>query len=243
MTTMYDPDPHSLKTGPIAAFCFVVGSAAFGPANFPGYWWLYFCLSALMLCYTVYLIYFCERFTTFTLSMLSSFVFSFGFAAAGLAHVALLHDAGASNFTATAVNVSLFLLMIVIYAGVYFFPSKPFPFSIIENRVSRASVKSSGVGAGFIAGAGTLVSAFLINAVSSLTSSGVAVLGVFFSCVALIVYERRAIGGLRSLRLQERKLSTSYTFMQIDEIRQARSRWWLGRVLKWVTSWHKSPKT
>ncbi|MCI3947918.1 hypothetical protein K0038_05031 [Pseudomonas syringae] len=85
MTTMYDPDPATLKTGAITAFFFVIVSAAFGPANFPGYWWLYCCLTVLIFIHTLYLIYRCESFTTFTLSLLSSFVFSFGFAAAGLA--------------------------------------------------------------------------------------------------------------------------------------------------------------
>ncbi|RMM48648.1 hypothetical protein ALQ78_05496 [Pseudomonas syringae pv. aptata] len=31
-----------------------------------------------------------------------------------------------------------------------------------------------------------------------------------------------------------------YTFMQIDEIREARSRWWLSRFFKWFSSRHKS---
>ncbi|AHG43338.1 hypothetical protein N018_25130 [Pseudomonas syringae CC1557] len=67
-----------------------------------------------------------------------------------------------------------------------------------------------------------------------MTSSAVAVLGMFFICVALMVYERHAIRGLRSLRIKEKTLPVPYTFMQIDEIREARSRWWLGKLFKWV---------
>ncbi|EPN30071.1 hypothetical protein A244_39228 [Pseudomonas syringae pv. actinidiae ICMP 18807] len=33
---------------------------------------------------------------------------------------------------------------------------------------------------------------------------------------------------------------TPYTFMQIDEIREARNRWWLSRLFKWLASWGKS---
>ncbi|WP_154219976.1 hypothetical protein [Pseudomonas syringae] len=231
---MYDPDPPTLKKGTITAFFFVIASAAFGPANFPGYWWLYGCFSVLMFFYTLYLIYRCERFTTFTLSLLSSFVFSFGFAAAGLAHVVLLEDLAASVSEAVAVNVGLIVAMLAIYAGIYFSPSTVFPFCITGNRVSRMLLKSAGLSAGFISCVGTLVSAAFIGAVSELTSSAVAVLGMFFICVALMVYERHAIRGLRSLRIKEKTLPVPYTFMQIDEIREARSRWWLGKLFKWV---------
>jgi hypothetical protein len=35
-------------------------------------------------------------------------------------------------------------------------------------------------------------------------------------------------------------MPTPYTFMQIDEIREARSRWWLGRLFKWMGSLRQS---
>ncbi|KPB52450.1 Uncharacterized protein AC511_0758 [Pseudomonas coronafaciens pv. oryzae] len=31
-------------------------------------------------------------------------------------------------------------------------------------------------------------------------------------------------------------MPAAYTFMQIDEIREARGRWWLGRLFKWLAS-------
>ncbi|MDU8432922.1 MULTISPECIES: hypothetical protein [Pseudomonas syringae group] len=240
---MYDPDPATLKKGAITAFFFVMGSAAFGPANFPDYWWLYGCFTVLIFIHTLYLIYRCESFTTFTLSILSSFVFSFGFAAAGLAHVVLLKDMGASGAEATAVNAGLIVAMLAIYASIYFSASKFFPFCMTGNRVSRTWVQSTGLSAGLIAGVGTLASAAFVDSVSELTSSAVAVMGTFFICVALLVYERHAIRGLRTLRSQEKSMPTPYTFMQIDEIRAARNRWWLGRLFKWLASWRESPGT
>ncbi|WP_245399386.1 hypothetical protein [Pseudomonas syringae] len=88
-----------------------------------------------------------------------------------------------------------------------------------------------------------LASSVFVGSVSELTSSAVAVLGAFFICVGLLVHERHAIRGLRTLRIKQKTLPAPYTFMQIDEIREARSCWWLGRLFKWVASWRTSSST
>lgn len=128
MNTMYDPDPRTIKQGPILTFLFVVGAGAFGPANFPEYTRLYFGFVILIFLYTLYVIYWCESFTSFTLGIFSSLVFSFGVAAAGLAHVALVIDLHASRTEAAVANIGLLALMALIYAFVYFSPRKHFPF-------------------------------------------------------------------------------------------------------------------
>ena len=239
MNTMYDPDPRTIKRGPLLTFLFVVGAGAFGPANFPECTWLYFGFVALFFLYTLYMIYWCESFTSFTLGMFSSFVFSFGVAAAGLAHVALVVDLHASRSQAAVANIGLVALMGLIYAFVYFSPRKSFLFRTDGNKVSRVAMGGSDYSPGLIAGVGTVVSALLINSVSSLTSSAVAVLGVFFGCVALMLYERDAISGLRTLRSREKSMAAPFTFKRIDEIREARSRWWISRLFKWVSSRHQ----
>ena len=53
---------------------------------------------------------------------------------------------------------------------------------------------------------------------------------------------RHSVRGLRSLRIKQKTMPVPYTFMQIDEIREARSRWWLSRLFKWVASWRKAPE-
>jgi hypothetical protein len=241
MNTMYDPDSRTIKRGPLLTFLFVVGAGAFGPANFPECIWLYFGFAILMFLYTLYVIYCCESFTSFTLGMFSSFVFSFGVAAAGLAHVTLVIDVRASRSEAAVANIGLIALMALIYAFVYFSPRKHFPFQIEGNKVSRVATRRRDYSPGLIAGIGTVASALLISSVSSLTSSAVAVLGVFFGCVALMLYERDAIRGLRTLRIQEKTSSVLFTFKQIEEIREARNRWWISRLFKWVSSRRKSP--
>lgn len=237
MRTMYDPDPRTIKGGSLLAFAFVTVSSAFVPANFPGSWWLYCCFVALMFMYTVYMIYLCESFTLFTLSMFSSFVFSFGIAAAGLAHVALIKDLKTSSVEAAAVNIGLIVVMALTYAAVYFSRSKYSPFLIEGDRVSRISTTGrSHSSLGFILSISASALVVFVLSTSSFASTAVTVLGVHFSCVALMLSERDAIRGLRTLRAKEKKRSVSYTFMQIDEIREARNRWWLSRLFNWLAS-------
>ncbi|MCI3947919.1 hypothetical protein K0038_05032 [Pseudomonas syringae] len=154
-----------------------------------------------------------------------------------------LKDVEASGAEAATVNAGLIVAMLAIYAGIYFSASKIFPFCVTGNRVSRTSVKSARLSAGFISGVGMLASSVFVGSVSELTSSAVAVLGAFFICVGLLVHERHAIRGLRTLRIKQKTLPAPYTFMQIDEIREARSCWWLGRLFKWVASWRTSSST
>lgn len=236
MATIYDPDSRLIKSGPIIMFFFVMASSLFGPANFSGVWWLYGCLMALFFLYVVYMIYWCESFTLFALSFLSSFVFSFAFSAAGLAHAVLVNDLSISNFRAAVINAGLLSAVLILYICIYFSPSKPHAFQIIGNKVSRTSMKSSGTSPLIISGAATLVSAIFIGSVSSLTSGVAAVMGLLFACTALMIYERHTISGLRTLRIQEKATSLSYIFMQIEEIRKARSRWLIGRLLKWLVA-------
>ncbi|MGE8338188.1 MAG: hypothetical protein ACN6Q2_23195, partial [Pseudomonas laurylsulfatiphila] len=68
----------------------------------------------------------------------------------------------------------------------------------------------------------------------------VVILGCTGLTVIILFHLRHNIRGLRTLRTQERSMPTPFTFMQIDEIREARSRWWLGRLFKWMGSLRQS---
>ncbi|MBA1241193.1 hypothetical protein [Pseudomonas japonica] len=59
--------------------------------------------------------------------------------------------------------------------------------------------------------------------------------GVMLACALYIIYQgRHFIAGLRDLIKEERSASMRYTFLQIEEIREARSRWWISRFARWV---------
>lgn len=69
MNNMYNPDSVAIKKGPLAVIAFALLSGLLGPINFSGVWWLYGVFSIVLLMLMVYLIYRCERFTAYTLSM------------------------------------------------------------------------------------------------------------------------------------------------------------------------------
>ncbi|MNR25473.1 hypothetical protein D3C85_1426270 [compost metagenome] len=79
-----------------------------------------------------------------------------------------------------------------------------------------------------------------LKSVDALTSEVVIVLVGSLGCLALLINFRHTIRGLRTLRIQERSMPIPYTFMRIDEIREARHRWWLGRFFKWIISLRES---
>ncbi|MEE4693548.1 hypothetical protein V2K52_23555 [Pseudomonas alliivorans] len=87
----------------------------------------------------------------------------------------------------------MFLAVLGVYASVYFTKSKAFPFLISGNKVSPVKVRPINISAGLVAGVGTLVAAAFINATTQLTSGIVAAVGLFFACIALLIYDRDSI--------------------------------------------------
>ena len=64
--------------------------------------------------------------------------------------------------------------------------------------------------------------------------------GLIIVVVTLLFLLRHVLRGLRALKVQEKNMPIPYTFMNIDSIRKARSRWWMSRLFKWVASKVKS---
>ncbi|MNR47069.1 hypothetical protein D3C85_1661250 [compost metagenome] len=91
-----------------------------------------------------------------------------------------------------------------------------------------------------IGGVTTLVASIFLKWAGMLTGALVGMTVMTGGSIFILLYGRHVLGGLRALRIQERSMPVPYTFMQLDEIREARSRWWLGRLFKWIASWRKS---
>jgi hypothetical protein len=91
-----------------------------------------------------------------------------------------------------------------------------------------------------VAGATILAASITINSLGHLTAAMVAMVGLQAFCIAALFHARHIIRGLRALRLQEQSMPTPYTFMQIDQIREARRRWYLGRLFALIASWRAS---
>ncbi|NAT15868.1 hypothetical protein CU666_17870 [Pseudomonas syringae pv. actinidifoliorum] len=85
-----------------------------------------------------------------------------------------------------------------------------------------------------------LAAGIFLTGTGLLTSALVGMTIMTGGSIFVLLYGRHVLRGLRTLRIQQKTMPTPYTFMQIDEIREARSRWWLSRLYKWIASWGKS---
>lgn len=243
MTTIYDPDARTVKQASLVIFLIVVISGVMGPVSFSGGWWVYACFSLVAFLYMIYIRYVCESYTFFASSYFAIFVFCLAFAPACVTYMVVTADLAGSNFEGGLAAFLLLSFLVLVYFFIYLTLTVVFPFEVVGNKVSFTAPDTSSLKAGVIAGLGTLVASIVIHSVTPLTTGIVIILIFVFGCIAMLIHSRHLIRGLRTLRIQEKTMPIPFTFMQIDEIREARSRWWLSRLFKWVASWHKSPDT
>jgi hypothetical protein len=241
MNTIYDPAPDDIKKMPLSMFFSVALFGILGPANFPDYWWLYGIIVTLAFGYTLVMIYLNESYIFFVRGFFSVIIFLLMFSSACFANMLVISDLGGTSHEGLTISSALLLFGFIIYIIIYLGSSKKFPFSISGKKVSHSTVDATGKYAGLIAGIGTLAASGFIKIFSPLTVNAIISVGFFFCYVAMLVHSRHLIRGLRTLHIQQKTMPGPYTFMQIDEIREARSRWWLSRLFKWVASWRKGP--
>ncbi|PBP65670.1 hypothetical protein CCL21_21985 [Pseudomonas syringae] len=217
---------------------------AFGPSELTCFWYVYFLAVTLMLAWTIYLVYLCEKYTTYMTSLISALIGSFTLLACSVAYVSTSNIFGENSLNAFITSLAPAIIILLVY---YVIASKkpsfqPFEYDgqKIQTRFASTSQPSTSYKTGLIAGATTLAAGIFLQAFGVLTGSVVAALVLTGCCVTILFYMRHVIRGLRTLRAKERNMPAAYTFMQIDEIREARSRWWLSRFFKWFSSRHKS---
>lgn len=225
--------------------CFFIFLLAFGPSGFKYFWRVFFLISYSAFVWNLYLVYVCEKFTLYITSVLVSVVGIFCLLASTSAYLVASKFWGKTSVAALLVGgvpIVVACLTYLILAS-----SRPtfHPFEYDGIKVQpcpqKKLRKSSAYSPLLVAGATALVASIFIKAMGGLTGGMVAMLGLTAFSVALLFHVRHIIRGLRTLRTQEKTMPIPYTFMQIDEIREARSHWWLSRLFKWVVSWRKSP--
>ncbi|WP_419710210.1 hypothetical protein [Pseudomonas sp. NFX224] len=233
---MFDPDAYMIKKLPWLVFFAVVFAGGFKIYEFPNYWYLYFLLSFAMLGVTLYLAYRCERYTNFVLVTLCAGLYSFMYLMCSLSYLILRKDIGFDVGPAAMLGVAPVLVVVALFVLIYFTKSSYFPFEINSGRVAVRDFKAKdfGIVGGVLVGVSTLIGSLFIKSVGSFNAGAASIFFGTFICVFLLIRLRHTIRGIRTLRLQERGIPTPYTFMRIDEIREARNRWWMGRLLKWL---------
>ncbi|MFK3766350.1 hypothetical protein [Pseudomonas putida] len=228
----------------LAIFIFFL---AFGPSNLKFFWPAFFIISLAALGWTLHLIYVCEKFTVYILSLVLTTAGVFTLLSCNLAYHAaarLLGDAGIAAFLVGFIPMGITALTYLILVN-----GKPsfYPFEHdgikVGPRPQGKQKPSTTYSPLLVAGATTLAASFFTKTVGVLTSGMVALFGLLACSMIILFYARHIIRGLRTLRNQEKTMPTPYTFMHIDEIRKARSQWWMSRLLKWIASWRASPGT
>ncbi|WP_122455670.1 hypothetical protein [Pseudomonas viridiflava] len=231
---------EAIKTGGWSIFFMIGLFMAFGTFMLGDNWYVYFFLLALLFMWTLYTVYICERFVLYMQSLIILCVVGFTLPACVVAY-GLAKDA---MFEAAIYNVLVGLApaVIVVLSYVWVVNTKPVfqPFEHIDNRVqTRQDVNirpSMNYSTPLIGGLTTLAASLFLKWVGLLTGGFVSMLIMAGASLFIIFFGRHVIRGLRILSVQEKSMPIPYTFMQIDEVREARSRWWLGRTFRWLAS-------
>ncbi|WP_130908505.1 MULTISPECIES: hypothetical protein [unclassified Pseudomonas] len=235
-------DSQNLKKGGWIVFFSAALFGAFGPSNLSYFWWVYLFFIVALLGFVLYVIYSCERFVLYLSSLFLLVVGIFTYLACTVAYLSASRVLGGNSLLAALVGLSPALTVFLTVATILYGETVFFPFECKGNRVAARgkgqSNKSHSVG--LVVGAAVLTSGIFFKSVDAQTSNVLAVVICTGCSIAISILSRHSIRGLRTLHIQERNMPAPYTFMEIDEIREARRRWWLSRLFKWLTSLRSS---
>ncbi|MDU8631081.1 MULTISPECIES: hypothetical protein [Pseudomonas syringae group] len=234
---------ETIKTGGWSAFFLLALFMAFGTLMLGNNWYIYFLLFSSMLAWTLYIVYVCESYSTYMWSLLVSSVGGFTLPACVVAYGLAADASPDSSVYRLLAGLAPATLAGIVYTVIIHTRPAYQPFEYKENRIqTRRNVNpksSMNYSVPLISGITTLAASIFLKWAGMLTGALVGMTIMTGASIFILLYGRHVIRGLRTLRIQERNMPTPYTFMQLDEIREARSRWWLGRLFKWVASWRK----
>jgi hypothetical protein len=215
---------------------------AFGPSNLEYFWWWYLFLVTVLFGFSAYLIYWCERFVVFLWAVVLAAVIALTYLVGSFAYLSSLKNFDNTNLVSVALGFTLAAIVFVTFLVIFFSRSSFFPFECVGNKVEVRAKKNvtKKYNLWLISGVSTLTGSMFLGAVDTETSDMVVIIGLTGLIVIILLHLRHTIRGLRTLHIRERKMPTPFTFMEIDEIREARSRWWLGRLFKWMGSLRQS---
>lgn len=236
-------DAKNIKKQIFLMFIGVAFFGAFGPSNLKYFWWWYFFIVVVGFGFSLYLIYCCERYILLLATVLSVAICIFPYITGSLAYLIVSDYFGKGDPRSVAIGIAPITIVLMMFLVIFYSKVSFFPFECVGNRVAprpKRIVNSRNYNLGLISGVSTLTGSMFLKSVGAETGGMIVVVACTGLSVILLFYVRHGIRGLRTLRIRERKMPTPYTFMQIDEIREARSRWWLGRLFKWMGSLRQS---
>jgi len=231
------PDSSFLKKNCWSMFWGVSIVACSAPWGDIYYWFILGVGIIFYLIWMLYLLNFNEGYIRHAVTV----IFSLAFVPIYLAMIMLHTVFGVVPKLSKYLNFILVILPLLILIMVIFWlclrSSKTMPFVIENKRVKLVNVAGSPNSLSIIVSS---LSLFLTMAIVGALPSYIAwvVLGILCTaCGCYLLYLLRdMISGLRVLARKEREENIKYTFEKIEEVRQARSHWWLPRLVKWLAS-------
>lgn len=238
-------DSDYLKRGAWVCFSVLVFAMILGLSVVPFFWTVYLFIFILKLSWFLYLIYFCERFTFYLWSVLASVQGFLIIPASSMAYSIAADVWGAVSAGASIAGLLPTALVLLVFYIIAHTEPTFHPFEYSGNKVKVVPKVSKDSSARYFvalsAGASTLAASVFIK-FFGVSTAGVIGAIVLTICALVILYHmRHTVRALRTLSIKQNTTSVAYTFMEIEEIRQARSRWWISRFFKWVCFRRKSP--
>lgn len=238
-------DSDYLRRAAWVFFIVLVFTMVLALSAVPYFWPVYIVVFFSKLGWCLYLIYFCERFTFYLWSVLVS-VQSFLIILAGSVAYSSAADVwGSASTEAFTAGLLPMVLVLLTYSIIAYTKPSFHPFEFSGNKVKVVPKVNQSTSAKYpaalLAGASTLAASIFVK-FFGVPAAGVVGAVVLTTCALVILYHlRHSVRALRTLSIKEKNLSEPYLFMEIDEIREARGRWWISRFFKWVSSRRKSP--
>lgn len=233
----------SLKQGAWVSLSTLTFAMILAFAKTPFFWQLYIFIFTFKLIWLAYLVGACERFTFYMASVFVSVLGFFALMAGSASYLLAVNSLGLGHIEALAAGLLPAACISLVYFSIAFTKASvdPFEYDGIKVKPRPQTIKNSvGTYPLLLAGATTLAASVFVKS-AGLPAGGVAgTLVITFSSIWILIHMRHSIRGLRTLRIKQKTMPIPYTFMQIDEIREARSRWWLSRLFNWICSLYKS---
>ncbi|RMP06106.1 hypothetical protein ALQ31_00826 [Pseudomonas amygdali pv. morsprunorum] len=236
---MIEPQPNAIKRGLYGSFFLI---ALFGTMSTfkSDFFWLV-CLGLFtLLMRTIYLIYLSESFTAIAVHSFTGLFSSFLFMNTSVIYLIAKSEYGASTTDALSWAMIPALLMLVSFLFIYFTKSRSgqLSFETRDNKVHMVHGYVSTRNGNLLSG-GVIVAGIAAMIMWHIELIIMVSIWIALSNLYLLYWNRDAIRILKKILTLEKKHNRSYTFEYVEQLREARSRWWLGRLLKWVISLSK----
>lgn len=223
-----------------AEFVLLLFLCVFLPWGLIGYLEIVVSMVLVLSAWTIYKIYWCERYVVYAFSLVASFAVSMAYMSFTSARI-YVDEIGIEGAERLALVVGSPCFVLAVFAIAYFSPSKNFQYVIQGDRVKIGEWKGNARLEIMLCWAMIIaVIALTVLAVILLRGSLELILCLVLApllTVVVLVIGRNKVRGVRVLLSLEKASLIKFTFMDIEEIRRVRSRWLLMRFVKWLGSY------